>query len=304
MSAKGVTSQLPPLLLPGHLFSALLLDPSRKPSYSRLMTFTDCCLISTSVVFTAYQIRSVYFSSGRCITNAGSSIPVIPPFTATENASNPSFDFRAIAGSSFVDYVGFSHCGAVASVANVSGLSTSTYTPAQSGSTLETPSALGLTKTETLLATSSAVVTSTGKSSTDPSSPTSSNAPAASGPKTSLSVGAKIALGVVVSVFLSTVSALAIRWILRHRKRKLENRSNEAGTLSDEGQPYLQQKGELEAEEKRKYELQAEERRYELADDNQTHEMAATDSPHEMSTQRTQELRGEEHSQELDCGTE
>lgn len=169
-------------------------------------------------------------------------------------------------------------------------------------SPVDSSSGLVRTKTETTFPTSSAAVTSTGKSSTDPSLPTSSIASATSRPTISLSVGAKIALGVVISVFLSTVSALAIWSILRHRKRKLVNRSNGTRTLSDEGQPYLQQKGELEAEEKRKYELQAEERRYELADDSQTREMAATDSPHEMSTQRTQELRGEEHSRELDCG--
>ncbi len=71
--------------------------------------------------------------------------------------------------------------------------------------------------------------------------------------------------------------------------------------MSDENRPYFQQKGELEAEEKRKYELHAEERRYELAEDNQLREMSTTDSPYEMSTQRTQELRGEEHSGELGC---
>lgn len=76
-----------------------------------------------------------------------------------------------------------------------------------------------------------------------------------------------------------------------HRKRKLGAHSRGTATPSDEDRPYLQQKGELEAEDKTKHELQADHRRYGLTDDNEIRE---------MSTQQTPELRGEQHSTELD----
>ena len=76
---------------------------------------------------------------------------------------------------------------------------------------------------------------------------------------------------------------------MKYRKRKLNGQSEQARTTSEENQPYLQQKGELEAEEKRKFELQAEERRYELKNDHIC-EMSISDNEHELTIQRTQEL--------------
>ena len=76
---------------------------------------------------------------------------------------------------------------------------------------------------------------------------------------------------------------------MKYRKRKLNGQTEQAPTISEENQPYLQQKGELEAEEKRKFELQAEERRYELGNDHIC-EMSVSDNEHELTTQRTQEL--------------
>ncbi len=256
------------------------------------------------MVFTAYSIQSDYLSRGRCTTLVKSPIRVEPPFTVIENASIPTSDLYRLAGSSFADHLGFGQCGGVVIselvlVSNTSISSISTAITAKSVSPVESSSVSVRTKTETPSPTSPAAVTLTGKSGSDISSSTSSNAPAASGPKTSLGVGARIAIGVCVPVLIVTVFALAIRRILQHRKRKLMDQSNGTGTPLDGSQPYLQQKGELEAEEKRKYEVQAEERRYELADDNQIREMSTTDSPYELSIQRTQELRGEEHSREL-----
>jgi len=103
------------------------------------------------------------------------------------------------------------------------------------------------------------------------------------------------------SVFVVAGLAFSIHKTLQYRKRKVNGQKQDADTSSEENRPYLQQKGELEADEKRKYELHAEERRYELADDSQIREMSTTDSPYEMSSQRTQELRGEDHSRELGC---
>jgi len=66
----------------------------------------------------------------------------------------------------------------------------------------------------------------------------------------------------------------------------------------DGSQPYLQQKSELEAEERAKYELEAEERRYEIAGDI-IHEMSDELARRENPRTKTQELKGEEFSKEL-----
>ena len=79
--------------------------------------------------------------------------------------------------------------------------------------------------------------------------------------------------------------------------------------LSEDTQPYLQQKAELEAEETRKNELHAEEQRSELAEDtiqemqdrDHSHEILTKASPAMPSLQTTQELRGEEFSKELEA---
>jgi len=63
-------------------------------------------------------------------------------------------------------------------------------------------------------------------------------------------------------------------------------------------QAYLQQKSELEAEERGKYELEAEERRYEITGDI-IHEMSDELARRENARTKTQELKGEEFSKEL-----
>ena len=70
------------------------------------------------------------------------------------------------------------------------------------------------------------------------------------------------------------------------------NAKNEENTTGDD-QPYLQQKGELEADERRKHELEGAEIVHELEGADRVHELSNT----ERKTR--QELRGEEFSQEL-----
>lgn len=204
-----------------------------------------------------------------------------PPYTATMNASLPSPAVYSLAGYSLVDHVGFSECTLVA-IDETTTTRVDTRTPARSNIASDT-------------------VTPTKASTTDPVAPTVSPSSTVSAPKTSLNVGGDSAI-VLASVFVIAGVAFTIWKILQYRKRNLNGRNQDAITTSDTDRPYLQQKGELDAEEKRKYELQAEERRYELTGDNQIREMTV-DHPYEMSTQRTQELRGEEHLRELD-GTE
>lgn len=82
--------------------------------------------------------------------------------------------------------------------------------------------------------------------------------------------------------------------------------------MSEETQPYLQQKAELEAEEKRRLELEAVEVRYEMDGETSRKAMPApgNDVRNEIDTvtrppmpslRERQELRGEEFSRELEA---
>lgn len=71
------------------------------------------------------------------------------------------------------------------------------------------------------------------------------------------------------------------------------NTTKQGNTMGEGNQPYLQQKAELEAEERRRHELEAA---------GIVHELDGEDGVHELSdTERKtrQELKGEEFSQEL-----
>ena len=86
----------------------------------------------------------------------------------------------------------------------------------------------------------------------------------------------------------------------RYRKRRTAAVTDTADSADplDGTQPYLQQKAELEAEERQRNELEARERRFEVGGGNEVHELAAEGERRRMSL--LQELRGPEHSQELD----
>ena len=116
---------------------------------------------------------------------------------------------------------------------------------------------------------------------------------------TGLSSAAKIGIGIGVSAIGTSILLLASRGLLQYRERRNRDRAEKQGATSEEHQPYFQQKGELEAEERRKYELEAEERRYEL-EENEINEMPTIEMNNERSAHGKQELRGEEHCKELD----
>lgn len=92
---------------------------------------------------------------------------------------------------------------------------------------------------------------------------------------------------------------LALLLWRRYRKNKGANAATADHVASEGVQPYLQQKPELEAEEKGKQELDAEERRYELDGDNGRHEMSDMSDNGLPASRVLQELRGEEHAREL-----
>ena len=232
-------------------------------------------------MFTAYSITSANIISGQCFTTSGTPETVDTPYTYTQGTLVPDSALRSSALSSFVDHLGFTNCDSVAP---------SFLIPVMNG-------------TETIFS-ATPLPTTLPHSSTTPIASAESTSSSVSSPqngtgKTGLDSQAKVGIGVGISVAVVIVSVFAGRKCLQYRSRKLKYRAGENGAPSEEHQPYLQQKGELEAAEKRKYELQAEERRYEL-EENEIFEMPAKEERSGISGLRRQELRGEEHCKELD----
>ena len=225
--------------------------------------------ISTAIVFTAYSITSAYSLSGLCVTTSGSRIPVSPPYSVAIPASTPASNFISSAGKSFVDYLGFANCVDGAPVATV----------------------IDLVPSLPPSATASSTEASISRNSTETTSPISNH---------NLDEQAKIGIGVTVPVVVTALILLAIPFWRRSRRNKKRNAPKGHQIPPEDTQPYLQQKAELEAEEKRKYELALNERRYELDGETRIHEISDGNGKGFPTSHMRQELRGEEHSRELE----
>ncbi len=106
---------------------------------------------------------------------------------------------------------------------------------------------------------------------------------------------ARIGIGVTISVVVVALFLLALLLWRRSQKAKKANAPKAEQTTSVAAQPYLQPKAELEVEGKEKHELVADE----LGEASRIHEMLE-ESSHGLSVNTRQELRGEEHSRELE----
>ncbi|KAL9113979.1 MAG: hypothetical protein Q9187_007549 [Circinaria calcarea] len=132
-----------------------------------------------------------------------------------------------------------------------------------------------------------------------PSTPFESSIP------TGLGTGAKIGIGLGIPAIVLTV--LGVFFVWRHIGRQKEVGSKQhsiaaqAGTSTmQDPQPFLQQKAEMDAEQRR-YEMEANETRYELQGGSSIHEVQVVERAHEMQKGKPrQELKGAEHSQELE----
>ena len=233
------------------------------------------------IVFTAYSITSEYSTNGRCLTTTGVPVQAVPPYSILRPPSTPASDFVSIAGSSFLDYLGFSSCSGPAE--DVIPINLTPTTLANGSVSFVTSSLPSANSTSTKASISG---TSTVK-------------PVPGSRHQTLDEQAKIGMGIAIPFGVGALLSLALLLWRRYRKDKGAKVATAEHVASEGVQPYLQQKPELESEEKRKQELDAEERRYELDGENRTHEMSDRSSSALPVSGVLQELRGEEHAREL-----
>lgn len=211
----------------------------------------------------------MYDSEGTCATTSYEGT-LTSPFSAARPASYLKSDYAQVAESDLKSYLGFATC-----------------------------QGLGDIFATDLIQIQNATTTSS------PPSPTPSTAESYSTDKRpAIQRRGKIGIGIGVPIVL-ILFGLLVLYVWRNFRKKpdsvaLDQTANPFSVAKD-GQPYLQQKAELEDEARRKYELEAPARMYELSGDDTLHEISAVreDHPFSYRTEVRQELRGKEHAQEL-----
>ena len=264
----------------------------------------------TYIVFTAYSVTSAYGSSGQCFTTSNSPITLATPFSLTKPSITDSVSFQAAAETSFVNYLRFSTCSGrgqsvqASRLVPVSGVLPMTITT--SGilglngvlPTSTIPILVPVVNASTSSTVDASLITPANATSQPPTSPlltntistpSSSTAPT---PKSNPTSG-KAAAGAAEAI--GSIALLVIGVFLWRRYRKYFKKPLLRGSLQDGPLPFLQRKAELEAEERRRHELHDGDTRPEL----ETREVR----PELHGGVRWQELRGEEHSQELEART-
>ena len=225
------------------------------------------------MLVTAYNIASEYSSDGECQFTLGSLISVNPFFSLSQPARVNSTAFLSTVFDSFSAYLGFSTCSGTGEEISASEL-------------VKLPVA-------TVITTLTPVTTVPNRNTTQAVVKHSSG---------SYNKKVKIANGVAIPVAFLGLSLLG--FLVYRRRRIMKTQKEEDATSQRQGsphegtQPYLQQKGELEADENRKHELEARERRYEIGSGGERYELPVERENTMIRTR--QELRGEEHSTELE----
>ncbi|KAL8669456.1 MAG: hypothetical protein Q9168_005952 [Polycauliona sp. 1 TL-2023] len=118
-------------------------------------------------------------------------------------------------------------------------------------------------------------------------------------PKRNLTVGAKLAIGLAVFFTLLVMIGVLVLGIVKRRRRH-RNDVDQEPFQSQDDQPYLQHKGELEAHERAKYELHGESAQAELDGEATIYEMTAGEDDQHWRNDCALELRGDEHCKELE----
>lgn len=238
------------------------------------------------IVMTAYSITIAYLTEGVCVTTSGPPIELPTPYSIAVATSADSQLVYAMAASSFIDALGFTSCAGGGEEVAPTVLIPMNGTP-QTIPPQAIPTSSPILLTTSVATTSLPPPLETATADSTPSRPTR---------QVKISIGIAVP---VIAIFLSSIAYLLWR---RFRKNKKPHTRKEEESSTQDEQPYLQRKAELEAEEKRKYELDAQQRRYELdGASNIIHEIpVGTREQGMLSLGNRHELRGEEHSKELE----
>ena len=262
-------------------------------------------------LFTAYSITSGYVSKGLCVTTSGFPTAMTSTVSITGPSATNSTAFESSVTSLFHDRLGLSSCSGngnqveidleniysasdLIQVANASDELPAIF-----------PTVAALTPTN---ATIPSAITTVLSPTSDDGSSKSSIGPATETISSEFTRKDKAAIGVVVPAVAIIAFALGVIFYLRRRRNQSRSGEGTAG-LDEEPRPYLQQKAELEAEGKRRLELEAAEIRHEMEGEDRRNEMPADVSneidtvaiPQMPSLKERHELRGEECSRELEA---
>ncbi len=191
------------------------------------------------ILFTGYAITSDYFTSGICTAIAGSQIELETEYSYSKPASVDPTIFQSNILSQFVDYLGFASC--------TTGVTGTAY--------FLSPTDAEPSRTFTTLLTSRAASQLVSAFNSSSTSSTPATAPPSAQMKSTPTFNSqdKVAVGVVVPTVL-VLSILGMILVLRRfrRSRMRKDSTRDTSDILDKSQPYLQQKAELEAEEKKK----------------------------------------------------
>ena len=111
---------------------------------------------------------------------------------------------------------------------------------------------------------------------------------------------------IIISVVVSTtglmMALICLIVIRRYRKKRSQTAFTNQRAMTSNVQLYVDQKAELEDKKRLKYELEAQGIRYEMEGEDRKSEMPGVESTRTglTSSKQTHELRGVEHSQELE----
>lgn len=251
------------------------------------------------LVFSEYQLASSSTSGdGNCVTEQGLIIALSSQYSISSPPAVDNAAFQYNATTSFIDHLGFSSC--------------TPFYPVPTALVQVSNATLNATPVETYSGANLTPSSSPRHSLTPTSLGTAASSPASAARK-GLSPTEKTAVEVVCTgLFVALIGHGIWAW-RRYRKRRhtpasdVTNKDPQSST--EDTQPYLQQKPELDAEEAAKHEMHAEEQRYELAEDT-IYEMQGGEQNHEILTEARapmasltarHELKGEEHSKELEA---
>ncbi len=250
--------------------------------------------------FTAYSVTSTSSEAGTCTKHTGSPVPLsledpyvvsvptnVIPGSLTGQDSNAFYTayystFLDDAYSSLNTILGYESCTAVLPSSVLSSLLATSgilYLPNVASETATT------TTTPFFFATATALPSATA---------TESSVPVQHIHKTQI---------IIVSVVVPTIGLvtflLCFIILRRYRKKRRQAAIKNQWDMTSNTQLYVDQKAELEDEERRKFELDAGGITYEMEGEDRIFEMPTTAEMRLASLRETHEMRGVEHSQEL-----